>query len=91
MVVLNQKKWSLQEMARTMLLEYNTPKTFWVEAINTACYVQNRVFTHPMFIKTPFELWFKKIPKINYFKVFGSPCFILNTKDNLGKFDVKFN
>ena len=28
-------------------------------------------------------------PNIGYFKVFGCKCFILNTKDNLGKFDPK--
>ena len=32
-----------------------------------------------------------KKPNISYFKVFGSKCFILNTKDNLGKFDAKSN
>ncbi|KAH9671627.1 Integrase catalytic domain-containing protein [Citrus sinensis] len=30
-------------------------------------------------------------PNIGYFKVFGCKCFILNTKDNLGKFDPKSN
>ena len=30
-----------------------------------------------------------KKPNIIYFKVFGCKCFILNTKDNLGKFDAK--
>ena len=28
-------------------------------------------------------------PNVSYFKVFGCKCFVLNTKDNLGKFDVK--
>ena len=28
-------------------------------------------------------------PNVSYFKVFGCKCFILNTKDNLRKFDVK--
>ena len=41
--------------------------------------------------KTPYELWKNKKPNISYFKVFRSKCFILNTKDNLGKFDAKYN
>ena len=41
--------------------------------------------------KTRYELWKNKKPNISYFKVFGSKCFILNTKDNLGKFDAKSN
>ena len=32
---------------------------------------------------------YNKAPIIAYFKVFGSKCFILNTKDNLDKFDAK--
>ncbi|KAH9724999.1 hypothetical protein KPL70_007704 [Citrus sinensis] len=39
--------------------------------------------------KTPYELWKDRKPNIGYFKVFGCKCFVLNTKDNLGKFDPK--
>ena len=31
-------------MARTMLFENSLPKHFWVEAVNTTCYVQKRIF-----------------------------------------------
>nr|GEZ81633.1 hypothetical protein [Tanacetum cinerariifolium] len=34
---------TLIEAARTMLADAKLPVTFWVEAVNTACYVQNRV------------------------------------------------
>nr|GEU33137.1 hypothetical protein [Tanacetum cinerariifolium] len=34
---------TLIEAARTMLADAKLPVTFWAEAINTACYVQNRV------------------------------------------------
>ncbi|GKE74179.1 putative ribonuclease H-like domain-containing protein, partial [Tanacetum coccineum] len=33
---------TLIEAARTMLADSKLPTTFWVEAVNTACYVQNR-------------------------------------------------
>nr|GEW68848.1 retrovirus-related Pol polyprotein from transposon TNT 1-94 [Tanacetum cinerariifolium] len=39
--------------------------------------------------KTPYELFKGKKPSLEYFKVFGSKCFILNTKDYLTKFDPK--
>ena len=29
-------------------------------------------------------------PNVSYFRVFGCKCFVLNTKDNLGKFDTAF-
>ncbi|GJX50394.1 putative ribonuclease H-like domain-containing protein, partial [Tanacetum coccineum] len=34
---------TLIEAARTMLVDSKLPTTFWAEAVNTACYVQNRV------------------------------------------------
>ena len=76
-------------MARTMLNESNLPKYFWAEAVNTSCYVLNRILLRPILKKTPYEIWKNKKPNISYFKVFGCKCFILNIKDNLGKFDAK--
>src|SRR3954467_3824221 len=76
-------------MARTMINETNMAKHFWAEAINTACYIQNRISIRPILNKTPYELWKNKKPNISYFHPFGCVCFILNTKDHLGKFDSK--
>ncbi|KAH9658003.1 hypothetical protein KPL70_023317 [Citrus sinensis] len=45
----------------------------------------------PNLNKTPYELWKDRKPNIGYFKVFRCKCFILNKKDNLGKFDSKFD
>ncbi|KAH9779804.1 Integrase catalytic domain-containing protein [Citrus sinensis] len=87
--VVERKNRSIQEMARTMLNENSLPKYFWTEAVNTACYVLNRVLIRPNLNKTPYELWKDRKPNIGYFKVFGCKCFVLNTKDNLGKFDPK--
>ncbi|XP_042972981.1 uncharacterized protein LOC122304782, partial [Carya illinoinensis] len=87
--VVERKNRSLQEMARTMLNENNLPSYFWAEAVSTACYVINRVMLRSKLDKTPYELWNEKKPNIGYFHVFGCKCFILNDRDNLGKFDAK--
>ncbi|KAH9728331.1 Integrase catalytic domain-containing protein [Citrus sinensis] len=87
--VVERKNRSIQEMTRTMLNENSLPKYFWAEAVNTACYVLNRMLIRPNLNKTPYELWKDRKPNIGYFKVFGCKCFVLNTKDNLGKFDPK--
>src|ERR1044072_2155472 len=76
-------------MARTMMQETNIAKHFWAEAVNTACYIQNRISIRPILNKTPYELWKNKEPNISYFHPFGCTCFILNTKDKLCKFDSK--
>ena len=34
-------------MARTILNEHSLPKYFWAEAVNTACYILNRVLVRP--------------------------------------------
>ena len=76
-------------MVMTMLNENDLPKYFWVEAVNTSCHILNRVLIISTLNKTPYELWKCRKSNIDYFKVFGCKCFILNTKDNLGKFDSK--
>ena len=87
--VVERKNRSIQEMARTLLNENGLPKYFWGEAVHTSCYVLNRVSIRPILKKTPYELWKGRKPNINYFRVFGCKCFILNQKDDLGKFDSK--
>ena len=54
-----------------MLCDSNLPKYFWTEAVSTSCYVQNRILLRPILKKTPYELFYNKIPKVSYFKVFG--------------------
>ena len=39
--------------------------------------------------KTAYEIWNGKKPRVKYFGVFGSKCYILNDRENLGKFDAK--
>ena len=74
-------------MARTMY-ENSLPKHLWAEAINTTCYVQNRILIRPLIKKTPYELWRGRRPNISYFHPFKCECFILSTIE-LVKFDSK--
>nr|GEW26735.1 reverse transcriptase domain-containing protein [Tanacetum cinerariifolium] len=59
------------------------------EAVNTACYVLNRVLVTKPHNKTPYELNIGKPPSISFMRPFGCPVTILNTLDPLGKFDGK--
>jgi len=38
-------------MARTMIHENNLAKHYWTEAVNTRCYVQNRIYIRPILEK----------------------------------------
>ncbi|GKF50047.1 retrovirus-related pol polyprotein from transposon TNT 1-94 [Tanacetum coccineum] len=78
---------TLQEMSRTMLNEQSLPQKFWCNAVDTSTYIPNRILIRAILGKTPYELCRK--PTLDYFRVFRSKCFILNTKDYLTKFDPK--
>jgi hypothetical protein len=87
--VAERRNRTLIEAARSMLADSKFPITFWAEAVNTACYVQNRVLIVKSETKTPYELVHKGKPLISFLKPFGCPCTVLNTKEHLGKFDSK--
>ncbi|GJZ16026.1 putative ribonuclease H-like domain-containing protein [Tanacetum coccineum] len=59
------------------------------EAVNTACYVKNRVLVVKPHNKTPYELFIGRIPSLSFMRSFGCHVTILNTLDHLGKFDGK--
>ncbi|GKA11412.1 ribonuclease H-like domain-containing protein [Tanacetum coccineum] len=87
--VAKRKNKTLIEAARTMLADSKLPTTFWAKAVNTACYVQNRVLVIKPHNKTPYELFLGRKPALSLMRPFGCPVTILNTLDHLGKFNWK--
>ncbi|GJZ02728.1 retrovirus-related pol polyprotein from transposon TNT 1-94 [Tanacetum coccineum] len=87
--VVERKNRTLQEMSRTMLNEQSLPQKFCCNAIDTSTYTLNRILIRAILGKTPNELLKGRKPTLDYFRVFGSKCFILNIKDYLTKFDPK--
>ncbi|GJU74655.1 retrovirus-related pol polyprotein from transposon TNT 1-94 [Tanacetum coccineum] len=87
--VVKRKNKTLQEMSRTMLNEQSLPQKFWCNAIDTSTYILNRILISAILGKTPYKLFKGRKPTLDYFRVFRSKCFILNTKDYLTKFDPK--
>ena len=58
-----------------MLVSSGAPKYFWGEAVLTANFVLNRV-PHKKTFLTPFELWKKNKPNLNFFKVWGCLAYV---------------
>ncbi|GJY63523.1 putative ribonuclease H-like domain-containing protein [Tanacetum coccineum] len=87
--VAERRNRTLIKAARTMLVDSRLPTTFWAEAVNTACYVQNRVLVVKPHNKTPYEFFHGRTPTLSFMRPFGCPVTILNTIDHLGKFDGK--
>ncbi|GKC56606.1 putative ribonuclease H-like domain-containing protein [Tanacetum coccineum] len=82
--VTERKNKTLIEAARTMLADLKLPTTFWAEAVNTACYVQNRMLVIKPHNKTPNELFLGRKPALRFMRPFGCPVTILKTIDHLG-------
>ncbi|WVZ98226.1 hypothetical protein U9M48_043693 [Paspalum notatum var. saurae] len=76
---------TLVEMARTMLDEHRTLRRFWAEAVNTACYIANRIFLRAFLGKTLYELRFGRQPSIKHLRAFGCRCFVLKKARHLDK------
>nr|GEY03662.1 ribonuclease H-like domain-containing protein [Tanacetum cinerariifolium] len=85
--VAERRNRTLVEAARTMLADSKLPTTFCAKAVNTACYVQNRVLVVKPHNKTPYELFHGRTPTLSFMIPFGCPVTILNTIDHLDKFD----
>ena len=86
--VVERKNRTLVEAARTMLSQSKLPIYFWAEAVNTACYTQNRTLINRDHDKTPYEIMANRKPTLKYFHVFGGKCFVLKD-EHLGKFEAK--
>ncbi|GJT74035.1 retrovirus-related pol polyprotein from transposon TNT 1-94 [Tanacetum coccineum] len=87
--VAERKNRTLIEATRTMLSGSIFSKQYWIEAVATACYTQNRSTIVKRHLKTPYEIFRKRIPNISFLYVFGCPVYLHNHKDHLRKFDEK--
>nr|GEX84529.1 retrovirus-related Pol polyprotein from transposon TNT 1-94 [Tanacetum cinerariifolium] len=76
-------------MSRTMLNKQSLPQKFWCNAVDTSIYILNQILIRAILGKTPYELLRGRKPTLDYFRVFVSKYFILNTKYYLTKFDPK--
>ncbi|WVZ63382.1 hypothetical protein U9M48_013019 [Paspalum notatum var. saurae] len=81
-------------MAWTMLDEHRTPRRFWAEVVNTACYIANRIFLRAFLGKTSYELQFGRQPSIKHLQAFGCRAFrvwILEAKQVVEACEVSFD
>ncbi|GJW63671.1 integrase, catalytic region, zinc finger, CCHC-type containing protein [Tanacetum coccineum] len=65
--VVERRKCTLVEAARTMLIFSKALMFLWAEAVATACYTQNRSLIHTRHNKTPYELVHDKKPDLTFF------------------------
>ena len=73
-----------------MIAECNISEAYWAEAVNTACYTQNRALINKNLDKTPYEVYKGRKPNISHLRIFGCKCYVLNNgKEQLRAFQAK--
>ncbi|KAJ9567677.1 hypothetical protein OSB04_003643 [Centaurea solstitialis] len=87
--VVERRNRTLVDAARTMLAYSKLPMFLWAEAVDTACYTQNRSIVNNRFGKTPYELINNQVPNIGHFRVFGCRCLVMNDREDRHKLQAK--
>ncbi|UYV74187.1 hypothetical protein LAZ67_11002345 [Cordylochernes scorpioides] len=79
---------TLLNTARCILLESGIPKSFWADAVNTACYLRNKCSSKAIGKKIPEEMWTERPVKIEHTRVFGCQTWAYNDQRR-SKFDSR--
>ncbi|KAG5666425.1 hypothetical protein PVAND_014454 [Polypedilum vanderplanki] len=86
--IAERKNRTLMEAARTMLFDSKLPKFLWTEAVNEACYNQNRLVSK-LRSETPYEVYYKKKQYFKDFHIFGSEVYFKIPDEVRKKLDPK--
>jgi hypothetical protein len=78
---------TLIEKARCMIAASNLDLNLWTAAVDTANYLRNRSPSTVLHGKSPYEVFFQKLPKINHLRVFGCEAYPLNINKSGEKFE----
>ena len=78
---------TLLERIRAILGATGLTKSFWVEAVNTTCYVINRSNSTAIELKTPMEMWTGEPVDYSNLHIFGSPAYVMYTSQENIKLD----
>nr|GEU74693.1 hypothetical protein [Tanacetum cinerariifolium] len=81
--VVERQNQTLVEAARTMVIFSKAPLYLWAEAINTACYTQNRLLICLRYNKTSYKLMQNKKPDLSFLYISGSLCYPTNDNEDL--------
>lgn len=87
--VAERKNRTLLDMARCMILNSKMKNEFWGEAILMANHIRNKCPTSSLNKEIPYEKWFGRKVKINYFRVFGTKAYIVDKNVTRGKMDQR--
>nr|GEV80040.1 hypothetical protein [Tanacetum cinerariifolium] len=87
--VVKRQNHTLVKAVRTMLSAAKVPLFFWVKAITTSCFTQNRSLVIARHEKTPYHIINDRKPSVKFFYIFGSLCYIVKDGEILDKMKEK--
>jgi len=74
--VAERKLAHLTSVSLSWIHDKNLPRELWVDAIQCACHVINKLPPWPGKEKSPFELIYGEKPTMDYFRVYGAICYV---------------
>lgn len=87
--LVERKHRHLAQVARALLFNSGCSTRFWGEAMLSASFLINKLPTHSLQWKSPFEVLTSSSPNYSYLKVFGCLCYVSNTNPHKSKFDPR--
>jgi hypothetical protein len=87
--VVERKKRTVMDMARTMLNESKLSNILWPQVVHTVFHILNRSFLRNNHFKTPYQLWKGRPTSVKHFRIFGNKCYIKRVVKHLGKLDSR--
>ncbi|GJZ10294.1 retrotransposon protein, putative, ty1-copia subclass [Tanacetum coccineum] len=73
--VFERRNRTLLDIVRSMMNPITLPLSFWDYALESAAHILNIVPTKKV-DKTPYELWYGKVPNLSYLKVWGCEALV---------------
>ena len=80
---------TLMEKERSMLSGTELGQEFWAEAVETTCYLVNRLPSSALEDKTPHEVSTGKKTSLSHLRVFGCDAYVHVPKEKKTKLDNK--
>ena len=78
----------LCDSAVSMMKQAGMDRSYWAEAVSTACYLSHRIPIRATKV-TPYERWYRKRPNLKYLRVWGCVGYRLKTKPEREKMTSK--
>ena len=86
---MERKHKNLLQIACSLMFQSHLSKKLWGDSILTTTYIINKLPNFILSSKTPYELFYDKLPYYNILKCFGCLYYVINTQPFKDKFSYR--